>query len=460
MIIMKFGGTSVENAAAIKNITAIVRKEIPRRPVVVVSACAGVTNQLLKTAALASKGKKDDALQNVAAIEGRHKNIAKELFDADTAKFLFKHIAVFAEELAALVNGVVILGELTPRSLDTFASYGERMSSFIIHHYFEACKLRSFLVDARSFMVTDDQFTKALPLFDVVERKLREIVQPKIENNYIVLTQGFIGSTQSGITTTIGRGGSDYTAAIVGSLLDAEDIQIWTDVDGILTSDPSIVDNAKKIKVMSFNEAAELAYFGARVLHPETILPAVKKDIPVHVLNSRRPESTGTLIIARPRVNSECVVKSIAYKEGITLISIVSTRMFLAHGFLEHVFDVFHKYETVVHTVATSEVSISATIDNVENLGLILQELKTFSTVRVSDRKAIVCVVGENLKNSPGVAAKVLGSITDFNVNMISQGASEINISFVIDEEHVDEVVRRLHKEFFSDVKHLTEIFE
>ena len=460
MIIMKFGGTSVEDAAAIKNMTEIVRKEIPRRPVVVVSACAGVTNQLLKTATLASKGKKDDALQNVAAIEGRHKNIAKELFDADTAKFLFKHIAVFAEELAALVNGVVILGELTPRSLDTFASYGERMSSFIIHHYFEACKLRSFLVDARSFMVTDDQFTKALPLFDTVERKLREIVQPKIENNYVVITQGFIGSTQSGITTTIGRGGSDYTAAIVGSLLDAQDIQIWTDVDGILTSDPSIINNAKKIKVMSFNEAAELAYFGARVLHPETILPAVKKDIPVHVLNSRRPKSTGTLIIAKPRVNTECVVKSIAYKEGITLISIVSTRMFLAHGFLEHVFDVFHKYETVVHTVATSEVSVSATIDNTENLGLILQELKTFSTVSVSDRKAIVCVVGEHLKNSPGVAAKVLSAITDINVNMISQGASEINISFVIDEEHVDEVVRRLHKEFFSDVKHLTEIFE
>ncbi len=460
MVVMKFGGTSVEDAAAIKNVTEIVRKEIPRRPVVVVSACAGVTNQLLKTAALASQGKKDDALQNVAAIEGRHKNVARELFDGDTAKFLFKHIAVFAEELASLVNGVVILGELTPRSLDTFASYGERMSSFIIHHYFEACKLRSFLVDARSFMVTDDQFTKALPLFDVVGRKLREIVQPKIENNYIVITQGFIGSTQSGITTTIGRGGSDYTAAIVGSLLDAEDIQIWTDVDGILTSDPSIVDNAKKIKVMSFNEAAELAYFGARVLHPETILPAVKKDIPVHVLNSRRPESTGTLIIAKPKVNKECIVKSIAYKEGITLISIVSTRMFLAHGFLEHVFDVFHKYETVVHTVATSEVSISATIDNVENLGAILQELKTFSTVSVSDRKAIVCVVGEHLKNSPGVAAKVLGSITDFNVNMISQGASEINISFVIDEDHVDEVVRRLHKDFFSDVKHLTEIFE
>jgi len=460
MIVMKFGGTSVEDAKAIKNITEIVRKETQRHPLVVVSACAGVTNQLLKSAALASQGKKDDALQLVASIEGRHKKIVKELFDPDTTKFLHKHIAVFAEELAALVTGVFVLGELTPRSLDAFASYGERMSSFIVHHYFEVRKLRSFLVDARSFMITDEQFTKAVPMFDVVEQKLREIVQPKIDNNYVVVTQGFLGSTQMGITTTIGRGGSDYSAAIIGALLGAQDIQIWTDVDGILTSDPSVVSDAKKIKIMSFNEAAELAYFGARVLHPETILPAVKKNIPVHVLNSRRPESTGTLIITKPKVDKKCVVKSIAYKEGITVISIVSTRMFLAHGFLENVFDVFHKYQTVVHTVATSEVSISVTIDNVTNLGHILRELKEFATVSVSDKKAIVCVVGEHLKNSPGIAAKILNVITDINLNMISQGASEINISFVIDEEHVDEVVRRLHKEFFSDVSQLKEIFE
>jgi aspartate kinase len=460
MIVMKFGGTSVEDAKAIKNITEIVRKETQRHPLVVVSACAGVTNQLLKSAALASQGKKDDALQLVASIEGRHKKIVKELFDPDTTKFLHKHIAVFAEELAALVTGVFVLGELTPRSLDAFASYGERMSSFIVHHYFELRKLRSFLVDARSFMITDEQFTKAVPMFDVVEQKLREIVQPKIDNNYVVVTQGFLGSTQMGITTTIGRGGSDYSAAIIGALLGAQDIQIWTDVDGILTSDPSVVSDAKKIKIMSFNEAAELAYFGARVLHPETILPAVKKNIPVHVLNSRRPESTGTLIITKPKVDKKCVVKSIAYKEGITVISIVSTRMFLAHGFLENVFDVFHKYQTVVHTVATSEVSISVTIDNVTNLGHILRELKEFATVSVSDKKAIVCVVGEHLKNSPGIAAKILNVITDINLNMISQGASEINISFVIDEEHVDEVVRRLHKEFFSDVSQLKEIFE
>ena len=278
MIVMKFGGTSVEDAVAIKNVTEIVRKEIPRHPVVVVSACAGITNQLLKTANLAAEGKRDEALQMVAAVEGRHKNIVKDLFDADSGRFLYKHIAAFAEELAALVNGVVILGELTPRSLDAFASFGERMSSFVIHHYFEASQIRSFLVDARSFMITDGQYTKALPRLETIERKLHEIILPKIDNGYVVVTQGFIGSTEAGITTTIGRGGSDYSAAIIGSLLNAEDIQIWTDVDGILTSDPSIVSDAKKIKVMSFNEAAELAYFGARFTRKQFCRPSKRKS--------------------------------------------------------------------------------------------------------------------------------------------------------------------------------------
>lgn len=460
MIIMKFGGTSVEDAKAIRNLTEIVRREILRKPVVIVSACSGVTNQLLQTASLASHGKKEEALNNVAALESRHKKIVKELFDGDLQRHLYKHLSATAEELAALVNGVVVLGELTHRSLDTFAAYGERLSSFIIHHYFESQRMKSFWVDARSFMITDEQFTKAVPQFDATERKLREIVQPKVNNGYVVISQGFIGSTPAGITTTIGRGGSDYSAAIIGALLDAEDIQIWTDVDGILSSDPSVVKNAKKIKVMSFNEAAELAYFGARVLHPETILPAVKKNIPVRVLNSKNPGSSGTLIVAKPKTDKRCIVKSIAYKEGITLISIVSTRMFLATGFLENVFDVFHKYETVVHTVATSEVSITATIDNTRNLAQIVRELKHFATVTVTDKKAIVCIVGDNLRNSPGLAVKMLAPISDVNINMISQGASEINLSFVIDEEHVDDVVLRLHTELFSNAENFPEIFE
>ncbi len=460
MIVMKFGGTSVEDAKAIKNLTEIVRKELPRKPIVIVSACSGITNQLLQTALLASEGKKEESLNLVAVIESRHKKIAKDLFEGDMQRFLIKHLATIAEELAALVNGVVVLGELTNRSLDTFAAYGERMSSFIIHHYFESQRLKSFWVDARSFIITDDQFTKAIPQFDITERKLREIVQPKVNNGYVVISQGFIGSTVKGVTTTIGRGGSDYSAAIIGALLDAEDIQIWTDVDGILSSDPSVVKDAKKIKVMSFNEAAELAYFGARVLHPETILPAVKKNIPVRVLNSKNPSSSGTLIVAKPKTDKRCIVKSIAYKEGITMISIVSTRMFLATGFLENVFDVFHTYQTVVHTVATSEVSVTATIDNTKNLSHIIKELKQFATVTVTDKKAIICIVGDNLRNTPGLAVRMLSAITDVNINMISQGASEINLSFVVDENHVDDAVRRLHKELFANAGNFPEIFE
>jgi aspartate kinase len=460
VIVMKFGGTSVENAEAIRRLTEIVRKELGRKPIVLVSACSGVTNQLLKIGALASEGQPHEALELVTAIAVRHKKIIADLFDADDVQLLSNTVALFADELGALVNGVTVLGELTPRSLDTFTSYGERLSSFIIHHYFRKSQLHSVLVDARTFMITDGAFTKAIPQFDVIEERLRDQVVPLLEKGNIVMTQGFIGSTSRGITTTIGRGGSDYSAAIIGALINAEEIQIWTDVDGILSSDPSVVPNAKKIRVMSFDEAAELAYFGARVLHPETIRPAVEKNVPVRVLNSRRPEYGGTLIVARPVTRKQCVVKSIAYKEGITLISIVSTRMFMAHGFLENVFDVFHKYQTVVHTVATSEVSVSATIDNISSLEKIVEDLQAFSNVTVRGAKAIVCVVGDNLRSSAGMAARILNAIPTININMISQGASEINLSFVVDEEKVDEVVQKLHSELFADADALTEIFE
>ncbi len=460
MIIMKFGGTSVEDARAIANVADIVRKNFTNRPIVVSSAAAGITNQLLKTASLAQQGKKDEALENVAAIESRHKKIVKELFDGETAKNLNKHLAACAEELAALVNGVAVLGELTLRSIDAFAAYGERLSSFLLHHYLEKIGVRSVWIDARKVMITDDQYTKAVVQLDLTEFKLRNFVLPKVATGHVVVTQGFIGATEQGITTTIGRGGSDYSAAIIGALIGADEIQIWTDVDGILTADPTVVKDAKKIKVMSFNEASELAYFGARVLHPDTIMPAIKKNIPVRVLNSKRPSYSGTLIMMKPKTEKRCFVKSIAYKEGVTLIGIVSSRMFLAHGFLEQVFTVFDKYQTTVHTVATSEVSISVTVDNSKNLASIVRELRTFSTVTVGEKKAIICVVGDNLRNVPGVAARVLGAISEININMISQGASEINFSFVVDEDNVNDVVRRLHAELFSQVSGLTEIFE
>ncbi|HSQ75657.1 MAG TPA: aspartate kinase, partial [Bacteroidota bacterium] len=290
--------------------------------------------------------------------------------------------------------------------------------------------------------------------------RLERIAGPLLEAGRVIVTQGFIGATRSGITTTIGRGGSDHSAALIGALLGADEIQIWTDVDGILTADPSIVAAARRIRIMSFREASELAYFGARVLHPETILPAIQKRIPVRVLNSRRPSAQGTLIVAQPDTAKQCIIKSVAYKEGISLISIVSTRMFLAHGFLENVFDVFHKYRTVVHTVATSDVSVSVTVNDIAHLQEIMQELQHFATVEVNREKAIVCVVGDHLRNSPGVAARVLQAIAHVNLNMISSGASEINLSFVIDEHDVESAVQSLHAEFFSRVDDYEEIFD
>ncbi len=329
----------------------------------------------------------------------------------------------------------------------------------ILESYLRHTGISSTLLDARTFMTTDAEFTRAVPDLAETRHRLHRIALPLLREHKVVVTQGFIGATRGGITTTIGRGGSDHSAALIGALLDADEIQIWTDVDGILTADPSVVPGARRIRIMSFREASELAYFGARVLHPETILPAIQKAIPVRVLNSRKPSFQGTLIVAEPHTTQHCIVKSVAYKEGITLISIVSTRMFLAHGFLENVFDVFHKYGTVVHTVATSDVSVSVTVKDTSHLDEIVLALQQFATVTVDRGKAIVCVVGDQLRNSAGIAARVLNAITHVNINMISQGASEINFSFVIDENAVATTVQALHAELFDTVDQYQEIF-
>ncbi len=298
----------------------------------------------------------------------------------------------------------------------------------------------------------------AAPLFDRIAQEARLRVLPHIQAGKIVVTQGFIGSTTKGITTTLGRGGSDYSAAIIGAALDAEEIQIWTDVDGVLTADPRIAPAARKLRVISFREASELAYFGAKVLHPSTILPAVEKSIPVIVLNSKRPQSTGTRIVANPP-KSNAVVKSIASKIGITVINIQSSRMLMAYGFLSSIFAVFQKHKTAVDLVSTSEVAVSLTIDNTTRLEDIVIDLREFAEVGVFSQKAIVCVVGEQMRSTAGVVDRVFRGLQDINVIMISQGASEINMSLVIDEEFVDQAVQRLHREFFEPVPEL-DLFE
>ncbi|HUI31579.1 MAG TPA: lysine-sensitive aspartokinase 3 [Candidatus Acidoferrales bacterium] len=461
MIVMKFGGTSVEDSAAILRLIEIVESEIPRRPIVVVSACAGVTNQLLKIAALSAEGKKEESNDLISAIRSRHDKLVDELMSSELPKnYLKGKISVYAHELRNLSQAISVLGEVSNRSRDAIASYGERLSSMITAQAMEENSIKAALVDAREYMITNETYTKAVPLFEIVGEKTKKALMPLVNGGYVVVTQGFIGASEKGITTTIGRGGSDYSAAIIGALLGAEEIQIWTDVDGVLTADPSIVTEARRIKKMSFNEASELAYFGAKVLHPMTILPAIEKNIPVYVRNSRNPSYRGTLI-SRSENHEECIVKSIVYKEHITLLNLVSSRMFMAHDFLEAVFAVFNKYKTIAHAVATSEVSISVAIDDTTKLEEMKKEFDEFAEVTSSSGKAIVCVVGENIRHSPGIVGKIFSAMDGIRVNMISQGASEINIGFVVDENDLERAVQLLHKDLFGNSRGLSsEIFD
>jgi len=459
MIIMKFGGTSVEDARAFRNAIGIVAQQRGRQPIVVVSAIAGATNTLLSSAQHALAGDLEKATGELNSLLERHVLILENVVDdRPTVQQLILEFRRRFDEIKNLCQAIAVLGELTPRSLDAVASVGERLSSLILGRAMAERGLPAELVDARTFMITDDHFTCAAPLQHHIEEKARALLLSHLKAGRIIVTQGYIGATAAGITTTLGRGGSDYSASLIGAVLGAEEIQIWTDVDGVLTADPRIAPAAKKLKVISFREASELAYFGAKVLHPSTILPAVEKNIPVIVLNSRRPRATGTRIVADPP-KSNAAVKSIASKNGITVINIQSSRMLMAYGFLASIFSIFQKHQTAVDLVSTSEVAVSLTIDNTSRLEQIVADLKEVAEVTVLEKKAIVCVIGEQMRSTSGVADRVFRALNDINVMMISQGASEINMSLVIDESNVTQAVQRLHREFFEPVPEL-DIFE
>jgi aspartate kinase len=452
MIVMKFGGTSLEDARAIQRAIEIVKREQSRQPLVVLSAVAGTTSTLLRSAELSVEGDLQEANKLLNDLFDRHVTILQNVIDdRPTALQLMLSFKHQFEDLRNLCQGIALLGENTPRSLDTLASVGGRLSSRIVA---EAMKLQGMnveYVDARKFIITDAHFTLATPLFNLIEEKSKEYVAPFLEQRKTVVTQGFIGATQKGITTTLGRGGSDYTASILGAVLEAEEIQIWTDVDDLLTADPQIAPAAQKLNVISFREASELAYFGANVFHPSTILPAVKKNIPVVILNSKRPNATGTRIVANLPTSSRAV-QSIASKKNITIVNVVSSRMLMAYGFLESVFHVFGKYKTSIDLVSTSEVAVSLTIDDATQLESIVADLEEFADVSVFPEKAIVCIVGEQMYSNAGAADRIFRALNEINVVMISQSASKINMSLVVEEVNVNEAVRRLHKEFFEPV--------
>ena len=444
MIVMKFGGTSVEDAAAIDRSCEIVAQRKNRRPLVVVSALAGTTNGLLEAGRLAADGSLDKAVVIIDGLEKRH----VELLPSTAGDF---------EKLRELLRALSAIGELSARTQDVIVSYGEVLSSQIFADRMRKHGHDTVHVDSRHCIVTDANFGKASPLINLTERKLETHCRPHIDAGRIVVMGGFIGSTEKGITTTLGRGASDYSAAIIGAAMGAEEIQIWTDVDGLMTTDPRIVRSAWKVKEISFNEASELAYFGAKVLHPLTVMPAVQKNIPVYILNSRKPEGTGTRITteARPCTN---LIKAIAVKRGITAVTVTSSRMLGAHGFLKALFEVFDRHRTSVDMIATSEVSVSVTLDSTSSLPAIIEDLRPFGDVKIDENLTLLCLVGNNLKYTPGVASRVFGSIRELNVLMVSHGASTINMSFLMAQKDADAAVQKLHTDFFKEFD--PEVFE
>jgi len=450
MIVMKFGGTSVESAAAVERVASIVKARVDRQPVVVVSAMGKTTNRLLAIAAKSAEGKREEGIKLAVELRDFHLREARPVVLDSDWPIVESAIQDHFQEIAELARALAVVGEITPRLTDAISSYGERISSIVVTYAFRRAGMDAVHVDSRRVVVTDNRHTQATPKLPESYSRLAAAIPP-LAQRHVVVMGGFIASTENGVTTTLGRGGSDFTASIVGAGIGAEEIEIWTDVDGMLTGDPRIIEGVRRVKSISFGEAAELAYFGAKVLHPATVLPAVEKNIPVLILNSRRPEVEGTRIVAES-VPCTNVIKSIACKRNITLVNITSSRMLMAHGFLRRIFEVFDRFQTPVDMVATSEVSVSLTIDNTARLKEITTELEEFAEVNVEQNQAIVCLVGDSIRSTPGVASRIFRALSEVNISMISQGASLLNFGFVVSEADLARAVAALHSEFFAEV--------
>ena len=450
LIVMKFGGTSVEDAAAFARVADIVETTRAAHPVVIVSAMSKVTDALIQSFNRAMDSDLDGARAAIEPHLARHLVVAQTLLPQRSQESFREHLDHARAEMEKLLLRAAACELPFPILQDEFVAYGERLSSRLLADVLAARGLPAVNADARRCIVTDESHGNAVPLMAETRVHTRAELSPLIENGLIPVRGGFIATSATGRTTTLGRGGSDYSAAIIGAALDAREIQIWTDVTGVMTADPRLVPNARTIPRLSYAEAAELAYFGAKVLHPKTIEPAVERAIPVRVCNSRRPEEEGTLICAETEASAQRI-KAIAHKTGITVVQVISARMLGAYGFLRALFEVFDRHRTVVDVVATSEVSVSLTLDDTRSLQPIVRELESLGTVRVEPERAIICVVGEELRTTPGVAARVFGALQDINISLISQGASSINLTFVIDEARVGEAVARLHRAIFAE---------
>ena len=445
---MKFGGTSVGDVAAFERVFHIVSTQIERHPVVVVSAMTKVTDALLAAFDTAKKGDFADAFASLEPHFERHIQVSQQ-FIPDGAPNAFNGELDFARgELSDLLMRVSRRSLPLQMLKDAILSYGEQLSSRLLTEVLKAKGVNARQVDSRRLIVTDDEYGAATPIIDETNELVKLELEPLIAAGEVPILGGFIAASRSGETTTLGRGGSDYSAALVAAALNAGELQIWTDVTGVMTCDPRICGEARTIPVLSYEEAAELAYFGAKVLHPKTIKPAVDHGIPVRVCNAFEPAAVGTMVLGESG-EAPNKIKSIAHKKNITILRITSARMLGSYGFMSAVFQVFERYRTVIDVISTSEVSIALTLDNTAEVDKIVAELGRLGDVEVEPGYAVICVVGEGLRASTGLASKIFSTIDDVNIALVSHGASAVNLTFVIKEAVVSDVIKKLHGEFF-----------
>ncbi len=422
MKVLKFGGTSVGSAERIQGVAKLITDNEPK--IVVLSAMSGTTNTLVEIADCLYCNEKKKALEIIQNLEVNYYIVITELFS--TEKYIHKSkefIQTIFTYLRSFVNK-----DFYPLQEKAVLAQGEIMSTTLLHYYLEECNIPNTLLSALEYMRIDKDCEP--DYFYIRQNLQRELAQPGIEN--LIITQGFICRNAYGEIDNLKRGGSDYSAALIGAAIHADEIQIWTDIDGFHNNDPRIVDNTKAIRQLSFDEAAELAYFGAKILHPSSVQPAKKENIPVRLKNTLNPQDEGTLITAE---NTKGNIKAVAAKSGITAIKIKSTNMLLAYGFIRKVFEVFEAWKTPIDMIATSEVAISLTIDCTEQLDNILKDLEKYGTIEVDRNMAIICIVGDCSAGKSGLGAQVLTALAEVPLRMISYGGSEHNISVLVKEE-------------------------
>lgn len=451
MIVIKFGGTSVGDADRVATAIDIVAERQQLQPIVVVSALAGVTNDLVAASEAARESDIDRVNSIVAKVRQRHEDVAMRLVQQkyDFFESFIKQLDKQIEQIHTILKGIALLGEITPRAKDKVTAIGEKLSSVLFAYSMMMRALPGEHVDSEEVVITDERFGEAAPLMDETREAAQRVLLPLFERNLIPVMGGFIGSTKSGATTTLGRGGSDYSAAIVGAAVGANEIQIWTDVDGMMTCDPRLIPGAKVIDRISYVEAAELAWFGAKVLHPKTIAPAVARKIPVRVLNTHNVTSAGTLVTEEGDARDHGP-RAIALKRNISVVHMTSSQMLGAHGFLARLFAVFEELQISVDLITTSEVSVSVTIDETHDLSELQEELRPIADVEIRDGQCIIAVVGRHLVKDSEVAARVFHSMRGIDMSMFSLGTSGLNLSIVVDDADADRAVKAVHRALFE----------